>query len=271
MMARPGSIRGGVSARVVRDVFLLLGCTLAVGLLLKMFLVTAFFVPTSSMERTLLPGDFVLVNRLAYGVRIPRCLPVMSIALSRTSGFSFSSPRRGDIIAFEKPSPEGSDCVVPTLLKRCAGIPGDTLSYRGNRLRVAGFSAEIPGGDPTATPRSIVLPRAGETIELCATSAEVFRPLIEEEGHTVTIGQDGLVKVDGLPAAEYTVEQDAFFVLGDNPSSSLDSRLFGVVPARRIVGKAFLIYWSRTEARESYGFGDFLQGVRWTRIGTLLH
>jgi signal peptidase I len=193
------------------------------------------------------------------------------IPISRSKTFQFSSPRRGDIIAFEKPAPDALACDAPTLLKRCAALPGDTLFFSENSIRLPGFTIEIPALEHAPPSGSIVLPRAGETIALSAGSARFFQALIEEEGHTVMVDQDGLVRLDDFPASEYTVSQDAYFVLGDNRSSSLDSRFFGAVPAGRIVGKAFLIYWSRSDARERDAFGNPFEGVRWTRIGTLLH
>jgi len=269
-MGRRGRTTGRKGLRTVRDILFILGCTLGAGLFLRTFLVGAFFVPSRSMEATLLPGDFVLVNRLAYGVSLPRCLPLIPSAASGIRLASFSTPRRGDIIAFLGPEGASGTCDRPTLVKRCVALPGDTLRFGSRRMRLNGLSVDLPEEANSPASLCIVLPHAGERIRLTAATAPIFRPLIEEEGHTLSLEEDGAVRLDGVPAGEYRTSQDAYFVLGDNPSSSIDSRSFGVVPADRVIGKAFLVYWSRGGGREIDGRGNPFAGVRWTRIGVLL-
>jgi len=269
-MARRGSTEGGIDLRTVRDIGVILGCSLVAALVLKTFLLGAFFIPSRSMESTLLPGDFVLVNRLAYGVRLPRCLPLVPVPVSGIPRVAFSSPRRGDILAFTASPSGASECDAPTLLKRCVALPGDTLIFGGKRLQVNGVSVGVLNLTPRPEQQRVVLPRAGETITLTAATAGLFRALIEEEGHMLEIDDGGIVSLDGIAAREYRTAQDAYFVLGDNRSSSLDSRYFGVVPADRVIGKAFLVYWSRSDVPEPDGFRNPLAGVRWTRIGLLL-
>jgi signal peptidase I len=222
------------------------------------------------MEATLLPGDFVLVNRLAYGVRLPRCFPFVPTTASGIRLASFSSPCRGDIIAFLGPPRRSGTCDLPTLVKRCVAVPGDTLRFGSHRVRVNGRSVDLPGEASSPASLCVVLPHGGDRVRLTAATARIFRPLIEEEGHTLSLDEDGAVCLDGAPAAEYQASQDAYFVLGDNPAVSIDSRSFGVVPADRVIGKAFLVYWSRSVEWEKDGLGNPFAGVRWTRIGALL-
>jgi signal peptidase I len=252
----------------VPDLLVILGCTVAAGLLLRTFLLGAFVVPTRSMESTLVPGDVVLVNRLAYGLTLPDWFPLVSSSGGGLRLVTLSEPRRGDILAFVGHPSDVAGRTAPTLLKRCVGVPGDTLVLAGDRLR--GVIVERPTAGRGTKARTIVLPRAGDIVELTPTTAALFRMLVEDDGHMLTIEGDGGVRVDGRLTDRYRVSQDAYFVLGDNRPASLDSRVFGVVPAGRVLGKAVLVFWSRMDQAEPGMFPPLLAGVRWTRIGTLL-
>jgi len=270
-MTGRGRRRGGATRRTLRDILILVAFALVAGLLLKAFLVSALFVASRSMTATLLPGDFILVNRLAYAIALPRCLPLLPARPAPRRLLKLSSPRRGDILAFYGQGDASSPCAGPTLIKRCVGLPGDTIvsdagGIRINSSPVVRATPGTPGGSVC-----IVLPRAGESVALTAATASVFRPLIEQEGHTLFVDPENRVLLDGQPVQEYRTSEEAYFVLGDNTGASIDSRSFGLVPASRIIGKAFLVYWSRDLERQTSGWGNPLAGVRWGRIGALVH
>ena len=265
-----GRRRGERPRRTLRDILILVAFALVAGLLLKAFLVSALFVASRSMTATLLPGDFVLVNKLAYAVALPRCLPLLPGRTPILRLVTLSSPRRGDILAFYGQLESSPPCAAPTLIKRCVGLPGDTIDYAAGGIRInsAPVAPAMPG-----TPREsvrIVIPRAGETVPLTARTAPVLRPLIEQGGHTLALEAESRVLLDGRPAQEYRTSEDAYFVLGDNTGASIDSRSFGLVPASRIIGKAFLVYWSRDLKPQGSAWVNPLAGVRWGRIGALV-
>ncbi|HTY58066.1 MAG TPA: signal peptidase I, partial [Bacteroidota bacterium] len=99
--------------------------------------------------------------------------------------------------------------------------------------------------------------KSGEVIGLREREAPRWEPLVSRDGHACARTPGGLILIDGTPRTEYRVEQDYFFVLGDNRDESLDSRSWGFVPLESIVGRAIVVYWSV----------DPDSGIRWGRVG----
>jgi signal peptidase I len=175
---------------------------------LRSFLVEPFQIPSSSMVPTLEVGDYILVNKYTYGLR----LPVM-----RTKVLDINKPRRGDVMVFFPPHMNDT-----YYIKRVIGLPGDKVSYRGKRLFVndepvpAEQLAVVPGADSRV---EIALETMGEQTHL--TQADQMRP-----------GRDFTV----------VVKPGHYFMMGDNRDNSSDSRVWGQVPERDIVGRAFAIW-----------------------------
>jgi signal peptidase I len=167
-------------------------------------------IPSESMHPTLLDGDVVLVNRVAYDLKVP----LTDISIAR-----LGEPRRGDVVTFHSPS-NGE-----RLIKRLVGVPGDVIELRDDRLFINGVAAEYD--DPTSyrEPRdyagSTLAVKSSETID--GNSREIqFLPEIE------ALRNFGPVVV---PA-------DSYFFLGDNRDDSGDSRYIGFVPRRLLIGRA---------------------------------
>jgi signal peptidase I len=179
-------------------------------------------VPTGSMEPTILPGDRIFVNKLAYGLRIP--FTTISIA-------NWSEPRRGDVLVCFSPK-DGT-----RLVKRCVGVPGDVVELRDNRLVVNG--APVPYRPPASRDLD---PIAAEERVNHHFSHEV----LAGEGHAI-MTTPGVASPRSY--GPVTVPEDSYFVLGDNRDSSADSRYFGVVPRRLVVGRATGIVLSLDPAR----------------------
>ena len=142
MGARPG-------VRRLREAAEVLAVTVAAALALKTFVVDAVLVPSASMEDTILPGDFLLVNKFVYGPSTPRHVPFWRGTLPVLRLPGPGSPHRGDVIVFFAP-----DAAAPRLyVKRLAALPGDTLSIRGGTVFVDGrpvrpaAHAKLPGGN----------------------------------------------------------------------------------------------------------------------------
>ena len=170
------------------------------------------YVPTGSMNPTILEGDRLLVDKHAYGLRIPFTL----IRLSRGG-----DPQRGDVVTFESPA-DGK-----LLVKRVIGVPGDMVAMSDERLTVNGVSARYAPADRRAT-QSL----------LTATRAEDPQARRESFGrctHEVLLLPDRLSPSTFGPLA---VPAGMYFVLGDNRDNSADSRYIGFVPRRNIIGHA---------------------------------
>lgn len=201
-------------------------------LVLRSFLVEPFRIPSGSMMPTLLIGDFVLVNKFDYGIR----LPVLNYKL-----IGNRSPQRGDIIVFRFPE----DPDVP-FIKRVVGIPGDQLAYRGKQLYV--------NGNP--------VPQQAESTYVAVGAGMMMDGVLRRRELLGGVEHDILLDPQ-RPDRDYeiTVPEGSYFVLGDNRDNSRDSRVWGFVPDRNLVGRAFLIWmnWDRKNG-----------GVDWKRIGTIL-
>lgn len=257
--------------------------TLVAALFLKTFIIEAFRIPSASMEKTLLVGDFLMVNKFAYGFRTPRFVPLTNIAIPSLSLPSFKKIERGDIVVFEFPRGRRADSTpeVSNYVKRCVGLPGDTVEIVNGEVFVNGSRLLLPrdsfheatgnGLDLTGDRFGpVVVPKEGMTISLTPRNVRRFRRLLYHEGRVVDVDGQGNVLIDGEPANTYTIHQNYYFMLGDNRGNSLDSRAWGFVPESSIVGEALFIYWSWNPEIEASSVGEKLKSVRWERIGTII-
>lgn len=185
--------------------------------LLRGFLVEPFRIPSGSMLPTLLVGDFILVNKFAYGVRLP---------VTKWKLLAVDEPKRGDVAVFRYPGDPSIDYI-----KRIVGIPGDTIRYRDKQLYLNG----------KAVPRSLL-----EWIE--DEQRLVFSESLAGHAHLMQhLNDRRLPDLEG----EWVVPDGSYFVMGDNRDNSLDSRKWRFVPEGNLVGKAFMI-WMSWDA-ESWG------------------
>lgn len=200
---------------------------------IRTFAVEAFKIPTSSMENTLLVGDFLLVNKSVYG-------PVVPWLDLRLPGFR--EPQRGDVVVFNPPHEPEKNYV-----KRLVGLPGDTLEMRDKRLRVNGERVREPYAHYIDRGGDAVHPGMGwQSNHLIASTRRNYHPSRDNWGPLV------------VPAGEY-------FVLGDNRDNSEDSRYWGFVGRDAIRGRPWFVYYSfDPSASESV---PWARAVRWWRIG----
>lgn len=227
--------RGGFPWRLLREWAESFVIAVAIWFVLQTFFVKAYHIPSGSMERTLLVGDNLLVNKLAYGAHVPftgRRLP------------GLEHPHRGDIIVFRYPVDPDSN-----FIKRIVGVPGDTLAMRDGTLFVNG-AAQLE-------PYALHAPEAPDPIE-----AE-FRWQLAYAVRGPT--GDGVAQPSRNNWGPLVVPQQSYFVLGDNRDSSNDSRNWGFVPAALIEGRPIFVYYSY--APDSAGHEPLLTRVRWHRIG----
>lgn len=268
--------------------------TLLVAFTLKTFVIEAFRIPSASMENTLLVGDFLFVSKFLYGMRTPRYLPLTKVAIPTLSLPALKDVERGAVLVFEFPGdkdlaqhPDGINYI-----KRCIGLPGDTVELVGSRVVVNERLLEFPPqGKITSSGRPhwrrnyysfspgtsysndhygpIWVPYKGATIQLDSSNVYQWRTFIGREGHRLRM-DEGLVLIDDRPSKTYTVERNYYFVLGDNRDNSLDSRYWGFVPDDHIIGEALMVYWSWDPEIPTSDFWDKLKSVRWSRIGSLI-
>jgi signal peptidase I len=212
-------------------------------LLLRSFLVEPFRIPSGSMMPTLLVGDFILVNKFAYGLR----LPVLD-----TKFVEVGSPQRGDVVVFRFPKDPSTDYI-----KRLVGIPGDTIDYRNKTLIVNGQPMpRTPTGQYVGVGSG-----AGQTGYLTAEENLTGRD------HTILINPMAPDLPPGcriLANGPITVPPGHYFAMGDNRDNSNDSRCWGLVPDKNLVGKAFAIWMHWDGQREGIP-------VDWGRLGNLVN
>jgi len=198
-------------------------------LLLRSFLVEPFRIPSGSMMPTLLVGDFILVNKFAYGIRLP---------VLNTKVIDIDEPRRGDVVVFRYPKDPSVDYI-----KRVVGLPGDTVSYANKVVYVNGRPAgQVPAG--------VYL---GEGSGVSMSGASKRREQLGEVQHDILV----MPRTPGVEG-RYVVGEGEYFVMGDNRDNSNDSRYWGTVPEQNLVGKAFRIWMNWDSANG---------GIDWDRIG----
>jgi signal peptidase I len=225
--------RGGRSRfllEAARSVFF----TLLVFLVVRALVVEAFKIPTSSMEGTLLAGDFLLVNKAVYGAEIPG----LGLTLP-----AVSEPTVGDVVVFHPPHDPQKHYV-----KRVVGMPGDTLEMQAKRLIRNGRTLEEPYARHVDPDRDAVHPGMAWQARFLRDAARPgrYRPSRDNWGPLV-------------------VPSERYFVLGDNRDNSEDSRYWGFVHRESIKGRPWIVYYS-SELIGSVGIPTS-RDIRWSRIG----
>jgi signal peptidase I len=271
---------GKTEKRQSKEWFEALVIAALVATVLRLFVVESYRIPTGSMERTLLAGDFLFVNKYVYGPKVP----FTEIRLPK-----IHDVQRGDIIVFKFPKDRSLNYI-----KRCVALPGDMLEIRKRELLINGapvklpanaqfIGAEMPPGlaDYQIFPNMsdynkdnygpIRVPSKGDVIRLNASTFPLFRDLIADEGHEVSMIGDR-VYVDGMSKTTYTVGRNYYFAMGDNRDNSLDSRYWGFLPESDVVGQALMVYWSWNPDMSllTDPVGK-ISSIRWDRTGLLVH
>ena len=195
---------------------------------LRSFLFEPFKIPSGSMIPTLLVGDLILVNKYTYGLR----LPVLNTRITRGT-----PPARGDVMVFRYPPRPSLDYI-----KRVVGVPGDEVAYLNKKLTINGQPmSKNPVPDFFDEDAMRYFKQFEENID-----AKRHRLLNDEERPAFIPGvedfpfkQNCRYSVEGVTCR---VPQGHYFMMGDNRDNSLDSRYWGFVPERNIVGRAFLVW-----------------------------
>ncbi len=266
--------------------------------LIKTFFIETSRVPTGSMERTILVGDFLFVNKFIYGSSSPRNIPFTNIELPYFQLPAIREPEPKDIVVFEYPGDrdELKPREISNYVKRCIGTPGDTIKVVNKVVFVNGkeffrppkiqylknYTTPEEAVNSRIFPKGcgwnednygpLIIPKKGDIVELTPYNVEIYRTLIDRQygRRVVTVeGQD--VYIDGKFAKTYTFPQDYYFMMGDNRDDSADSRFWGFVPRDKIIGQAFMIYWSWNPEIPFSEFFRLMGSIRWGRIAKLVH
>jgi len=264
-----------------------------VSLIVKAFVIDAFQIPSTSMENTLMPGDFIFANKFAYEIATPREIPIANLHIPQFKLFEVGKPEINDIVIFEFPQGFENDPIRggSKYVKRLVAGPRDTLRITDGEIFVNGKKIELPSSfksfnyidknglvtDETIYPPGakwnrisygpIIIPAKGDTIKISPENFERWQSVIVmDHGQRTLLSEGTLVTLDGKAIFEYVLKQDHYFVIGDNFEASLDSRNYGFITDNMIIGKALFIYWSYDSEKVAPGPLGFLSAIRANRI-----
>jgi len=208
--------------------------------LLRSFVAEPFKIPSGSMIPTLQVGDFILVNKFSYGIR----LPILDKKI-----IEVGHPKRGDVFVFRYPEDPSVDYI-----KRVVGLPGDTVAYQHKRLTINGQPVPVKALGDYEHPERLYYSKQFEE-----TLGGVKHRILNDED-----APDGVPEISQFPHRENCtyneagfickVPADSYFAMGDNRDNSRDSRVWGFVPDANLVGKAFFIWFNFGDLKRIGGF-----------------
>ena len=270
-------------------------CVLAAAYtLLQVFALTSFKIPSDSMATTLLPGDYVLVDKCSGGARLFNVFDAVSgkeVDIRRVPGWR--KFRRNDVLVFNFPYQKGrwdsiAFDVMKYYVKRCVAVPGDTLEIRKGHYKIAGYKGNVgylPAQEAIALlPDSgamgvqmetfpwkkewgwtvkefgpLPVPAKGQMVRMDSTSWLLYKQLIEwEQRKKLRIDRDGCAYLGDSLIQEYRFRENYYFVAGDKADNSQDSRYWGLLPEPFIVGRAWRLRKSEDRVTGA---------LRWNRFG----
>lgn len=269
--------------------------SLLIAAVLRLFVVDFYSIPSDSMEPAIEPGDFILVDKLSFGARMYRNFDFLEDGTEpetwRVKGFA--PIRHGDVLVFNFPYSGGWNKISMHLsrfyVKRCIGLPGDTLQIRhgfyeinGERgygnLRDQQFIGEFRGEFPPGIFRTIpfdprvgwniqnmgplYVPRAGDRVPMDTLACRLYGKMMEYESGMRLREQEGKVYAGDSLVQEYTFRKNWYFMGGDNMWNSQDSRYIGLIPEEFLIGKAILVLTSKDPNTGSYQWRRFFKRIK---------
>ena len=266
---------------IIKSIFkyaLYIFLSLLLALIIRLFLFNFYVVPSDSMKPAILPGDFILANKATYGARIFTSLKFdrkSDPSMKNVTGFRYI--RRNDVLVFNFPYRYGWDTIRMNLetimIKRCIGLPGDSISAIDGFYHVSGFPdtlSYIFGQKELVRNRSTLdsiiikaiafdksfhwdvfdfgpfyIPATGQTISLTPENYKLYCKQIVYETGAVVRSEDSLIYINDILRHDYTFRSNWYFIAGDNVINSQDSRYIGLIPEAYIIGKASRVISSK--------------------------
>lgn len=281
--------------KTIFQYFLAIVISLVIALLLRVFAVDFYSIPSDSMEPTLKPGDFIMVNKLCYGARMYKNFDFLDDGTEpetyRIKGFS--KVKHNDVIVFNYPYLKKRDTVKMNLstfyVKRCIALPGDSLRIVNGYYEVNGekgfgnmenqsILASLPGfagiyrytittddDGPKWDVKNfgpMLIPGKGSRIRIRPTNFGLYKRQLFYETKGQMKMMDGKVYLNGKELDEYTFKHNWYFMAGDNVVNSQDSRYIGLVPEEYLVGKVVRVLSAKDRDSGKYKWERFLKKVR---------
>lgn len=280
----------------ILNIFLSVAGLVAAWIILQVFVVCSFKIPSDSMEPALEPGDYVLVNKLLIGPRLFNLTDALDgkrVTIYRVPGLH--SIQRNDVLVFHFPHPHTWEKIEMHLLKyyvkRCIGLPGDSVWIRngyyqiGQRTDTLGnaaaqkrisqtppemFAPNVYRAFPFDSLLSwnirqfgpLYLPKEGDEITMNRTNYLLYKKVIEWEQQAELSCRDSVVYLNQKPITCYRFQKNYYFMGGDNGENSQDSRYWGLLPEEYIVGKVWKIWKSIDPYTDEFRWDRFLKTVK---------
>ena len=278
------------------NIFLSVAGLVAAWIVMQVFVVCSFKIPSDSMEPTLEPGDYVLVNKLLIGPRLFNLTDALDgkrVTIYRVPGLH--SIQRNDVLVFHFPHPHTWEKIEMHLLKyyvkRCIGLPGDSvwirngyyrINQRTDTLRNPAAQKQISRMSPDMFAENVYrvfpfdsllswnirqfgplyLPKEGDEIRMNRTNYLLYKKVIEWEQQGELSFQDSVVYLNQKPISTYRFRKNYYFMGGDNGVNSQDSRYWGLLPEEYIVGKVWKIWKSIDPYTDEFRWDRFLKTVK---------
>ncbi len=245
------------------------------------------------MENTLLAGDFIIVNKIAYKFSTPAKIPFTNIKIPHITLLETWEPEINELVVFNYPETFLDDSTITSnqFIKRIVACPGDTLQFINKKVFVNNKELSLPStlkfSNENVRRRGIVednifpegakwnrdnygpiiIPKKGDTIGVNSRNLEKVKQIIVMDyGERVLRDEGTVITLNAKPIQEYVIQNDHFFVIGDNLDVSMDSRYLGFISDEMIIGRALFIYWSMDNEKSAPGPLGFLSAIRTRRI-----
>lgn len=253
----------------IRKGILIIGLPLLIAIILRVFCFDVYKIPSTSMTPTLTPGDFILVSKINYGSRFLNLQKFFKLGKTeyvRAKGFSII--KRGDLVVFNWPNygslkDSAQSMFGIVIVKRCYGIPGDTVMIKDDSNSIE----NVPGQQKNELyPHDSIfnwkindygplfVPGKGLTIELTNRNLILYKDILAYEGYKYEVKGDSIF-LNKKQEKTYTFKNNYYFMKGDNFYGSMDSRYWGFVPEKNVIGKTILVLFSKGE-----------DGFQWNRL-----
>lgn len=278
------------------NLFLISFILIALWLFCQVFLFASFRIPSDSMEPELIEGDAILIWKPTLGARLfnlQAAMQIKQVDIHRIPGFR--KVKRNDVLVFNFPHPNGWDKIGMHILKyyikRCVGLPGDTLSIQQGIFKVNKINTplgnieseekigqtipeDFPKGvyhsypfDPTFNWNiqnfgPLYIPKAGDQLPMNRNNYLLYHKLIAWEQKTKIEYKDSIVFLNDKQIEDYCFQKNYYFMAGDKGMNSQDSRYWGLLPEEYIVGKATLVWKS---------VNPYNKEIRWDRLFKIIH